>query len=193
MLFRSRPSTDVITGTIKTNLSSRIAFRVTSQIDSRVILDSIGAEALAGNGDMLFFPATAQSAMRVQGSFVSDTEVSSVVTYVKEHNETDFDDEAAGKIFKSASDGEGGSSGGPEIKTDELLPDVLALVIKSKQASASGIQRRFSIGYARAARIIDNMEEMGYIGPSTGSSKPREVRITAEQYRELFGREYDEN
>lgn len=188
-----RPSTDVITGTIKTNLSSRIAFRVTSQIDSRVILDSIGAEALAGNGDMLFFPATAQSAMRVQGSFVSDTEVSSVVTYVKEHNETDFDDEAAGKIFKSASDGEGGSSGGPEIKTDELLPDVLALVIKSKQASASGIQRRFSIGYARAARIIDNMEEMGYIGPSTGSSKPREVRITAEQYRELFGREYDEN
>lgn len=188
-----RPSTDVITGTIKTNLSSRIAFRVTSQIDSRVILDSIGAEALAGNGDMLFFPATAQSAMRVQGSFVSDTEVTSVVTYVKEHNETDFDDEAASKIFKSASDGEGNASGGPEIKTDELLPDVLALVIKSKQASASGIQRRFSIGYARAARIIDNMEEMGYIGPSTGSSKPREVRITPEQYRELFGREYDEN
>lgn len=196
ILATQRPSADVITGTIKTNLTSRIAFKVSSQIDSRIILDQIGAEALVGNGDMLFFPVDYSAARRVQGSYICDEEVVSVITYIKEHYETDFDEDAARFVFESDKGGASGAMGGGSgdgSREDSLLPDVLALIIKTGQASISGIQRRFSIGYARAARIVDSMQELGYIGPNTGNSKPREVYITVEKYREMFGRDIDDN
>lgn len=189
-----RPSADVITGTIKTNLTSRIAFKVSDQSNSRIILDEQGAEALVGNGDMLFYPVDYSSPKRVQGSFIRDEEVASVITYIKEHFETDFDESAYNYVFSSDKSGNGGMGGGDGgSKDDPLLPDVLALIIKTGQASTSGIQRRFSIGYARAARIIDSMEELGYIGPNTGTSKPRDVYITPDKYRELYGRDVEEN
>lgn len=188
-----RPSADVITGTIKTNLTSRIAFKVMSLIDSRIILDQSGAEALVGKGDMLFSPVDFSSPARVQGSFIDGDEVAAVVNYVKDNYETDFDESAAKFVF-GGSGGKGGDIGGGDGNgnMDPLIPRALSLAISTKQASISVVQRRFSIGYARAARIIDYMEEKGYIGPSTGNSKPREVLITQEQYSELFGDEGDE-
>lgn len=188
-----RPSADVLTGTIKTNLTSRIAFKVSAQLDSRIILDAQGAEALVGNGDMLFFPVEYSAPRRVQGSYISDDEVAAVITYIKENFECDFDEDAARAVFNTGGGAGGGMGGAGGEKEDALLPDVLALVIRTGQASISTIQRRFSIGYARAARIVDGMEELGYIGPSTGSSKPRDVYITADKYRELYGRDIDDN
>lgn len=189
-----RPSADVITGTIKVNLSSRIAFKVGSQIDSRIILESNGAEALSGQGDMLFYPVDASSARRVQGSFVGGDEVVSVISYLKEHFECDFDEEAE-KFVCGSGEGDvgGGGSGGGGNSADPLLPRILALAINSKMISVSVVQRRFSIGYARAARIIDYMEEMGYVGPNTGNNKGRDVLLTREQYIEKFGDDVDDN
>lgn len=188
-----RPSADVITGTIKTNLTSRIAFKVSTQLDSRIIFDTQGAEALVGNGDMLFYPVTYSAPRRVQGSYITDEEVSSVITYIKENYESDFDEEAAKAVFGNGDGTSGGFGGDGGEKEDALTPDVLAFVIKAGNASTSSIQRRFSIGYARAARIIDNMEALGYIGKNTGSSKPRDVFITADRYRELYNRDVEEN
>ncbi|MCH5162363.1 MAG: hypothetical protein J1G38_02600 [Clostridiales bacterium] len=188
-----RPSADVLTGTIKTNLTSRIAFKVSGQTDSRIILDVQGAEALVGQGDMLFFPVDYSSPKRVQGSFISDEEVASVLGHIKENVECDFDEDAMNAVFGSSDESFGAEAGMQKAKTDPLLPDVLALVIRTKQASTSSIQRRFSIGYARASRIIDIMEELKYIGPATGNSKPRDVFITNEQFREQFGYDADEN
>lgn len=188
-----RPSADVLTGTIKTNLTSRIAFKVSGQLDSRIILDTQGAEALVGNGDMLFFPVTYTAAQRVQGSYIRDEEVASVITYIKEHFECDFDESAYNAVFSSGSGGVGGVGGENGGDSDSLFPDVLALVIKTGQVSISGVQRRFSIGYNRAARMIDIMEEMGYIGPNTGTSKPRDVYITADKYKELYGHGIEDN
>lgn len=188
-----RPSADVLTGTIKTNLTSRIAFKVSGQTDSRIILDVQGAEALVGKGDMLFFPVDYTAPKRVQGSFISDEEVASVIGYIRDHVECDFDEDAMNAVY-GASEGSGSAETGlQKAKDDPLLADVLSLVIRTKQASTSGIQRRFSIGYARAAKIMDIMEEMKYIGPATGNSKPRDVYITNEQYRELFGYDADDN
>lgn len=188
-----RPSADVLTGTIKTNLTSRIAFKVSSLTDSRIILDIPGAEALVGKGDMLFFPVDYSSPKRVQGSFISDEEVASVLGYVKDHVECDFDEDAAKAVFGGGDETQSSEAGLNKAKSDPLLPDVLALVIRTKQASTSGIQRRFSIGFARASRLMDIMEELNYIGPATGNSKPRDVLITNDKYRELFGHDADEN
>ncbi len=185
-----RPSADVITGTIKTNLTSRISFKVSQQIDSRIILDMTGAEELLGNGDMLFYPVTFSAPLRVQGSFISGTEVAAVVNYIKDHFETDFNEDASKFVFGNG--GSGGGGGGEASNTDPLLPRVLAQAVTAKQISTSVIQRRFAIGYARAARIIDSLEESGYIGPSTGNSKPRDVLMTPEQYRAEFGDSSDE-
>lgn len=142
---------------------------------------------------MLFFPVEYSAPRRVQGSYISDDEVASVITYIKENFECDFDEDAARAVFNTGGGAGGGMGGVGGEKEDALLPDVLALVIRTGQASISTIQRRFSIGYARAARIVDGMEELGYIGPSTGSSKPREVYITADKYRDLYGRDIDDN
>lgn len=189
ILATQRPSADVITGTIKTNLSSRIAFKVTSQTDSRVILDMNGAEELVGRGDMIFAPVNETNPRRVQGSFIDTEEVLAVIDHIKKHYECDFDDDAEKAIFAS---GEGGIGGMPEQSSDELLPQVCAMVLRMHQASTSGIQRRFSIGYNRAGRIIDQMEALGFIGPSQGVNKAREVYITVEQFREHFGCEPDD-
>ncbi len=186
-----RPSADVITGTIKANLTSRIAFKVPDAMNSRIIIDVVGAEALSGDGDMLFYPQDAFAPRRVQGSFVNGDEVLSVVSYLKEHYEPDFDEDAE-RFVGGGSGGNGGmGDGGTEL--DPLASRIMAHAIKSKQISTSVIQRRFSIGYARAARIVDSMEANGYIGPSTGNSKPRDVLMTVEQYREVFGHDLDDN
>ncbi len=191
-----RPSADVVTGTIKANLGSRIAFKVPDATNSRIILDEIGAEALTGDGDMLFFPQDYNASKRVQGSFVSGEEVLSVVNWLKERYECDFDEEAERAVCGGGNGdggGSGGSGGGEGGSTlDPLAPRVLAHGIKTKQLSVSVVQRRFSIGYARAARIIDTLEEKGYIGPSTGNSKPRDVIMTSEDYRNEFGHDIDD-
>lgn len=156
--------------------------------NSRIIIDIVGAEALTGDGDMLFYPQDAHAPKRVQGSFVSGEEVLAVVNYLKEHYECDFD--ASAEEFVGKSGGGGGGEGSGEM--DALSEKIMAHAIKSKQISTSVVQRRFAIGYARAARIIDNMEAQGYIGPITGNSKPRDVLMTEEQYRQLFGHGTDD-
>ncbi len=188
-----RPSADVITGTIKANLTSRIAFKVPDATNSRIIIDVTGAEALTGDGDMLFYPQDAYAPKRVQGSFVGGEEVLSVVSHLKEHYECDFDEEA--EKYVAGGNGGGGvggdGEGGGEL--DPLASRVMAHAIKAKNISTTVVQRRFSIGYARAARIIDNMETAGYLGPLTGNNKPRDVLMSPEQYKEVFGHDLDDN
>lgn len=193
VLATQRPSVDVITGTIKANLPSRIAFAVTSYTDSRTILDQGGAEALLGRGDMLYAPSDMPEPKRVQGAYVTTEEVTTIVNFVKENNPCDFDEELENEIMvtkevapeKSADDDE------DDDGFDVLMKPVLKRVIISGQASTSMIQRRFSVGYARASRIIDQMETNRFIGPLEGS-KPREVYITREQFREIFGEDVED-
>jgi len=190
ILATQRPSVDVITGTIKANLPSRIAFSVKSIFDSRTILDSKGAEALLGRGDMLFAPIGVDDPKRVQGAFVTNEEVSAVIEYVKAHNEAAFDTEFL-RVISARDDSEKNApddAGDDEDDSgfDPLMPNILKLVIETGTASTSFIQRRFAIGYARAARIMDQMEQNRFIGPLEGS-KPRAVLATWELYRELFG------
>ena len=173
-----RPSVDVITGVIKANIPSRIAFAVSSQVDSRTILDMQGAEKLVGKGDMLFNPMGMGKPIRVQGTFVSDAEVHKVIEYVKGQVEkTEYNEDVLSKIERS------NVQDSPE-DTDELLPDAIDLVINSGQASVSMLQRRFRIGYNRAARIVDMMEARGIIGPQDGS-RPRQVLMTQEEFEGL--------
>lgn len=172
-----RPSVDVITGVIKANIPSRIAFAVSSQVDSRTILDMQGAEKLVGKGDMLFNPMGMGKPIRVQGTFVSDAEVHKVIEFVKGQVEaTEYNEEVLTRIERSNVQ-EG------QDEADELLPDAIDLVVSSGQASVSMLQRRFRIGYNRAARIVDMMEARGIIGPQDGS-RPRQVLITPEELSE---------
>lgn len=187
ILATQRPSVDVITGTIKANLPSRIAFSVKSIVDSRTILDECGAETLLGRGDMLYSPVGMDDPKRVQGAFVTDKEVMAVAEYVRENNEADFDEEFTAAITKRNDEPETDGDDEEDSKEfDSLMPEVLKCVIESGAASTSMIQRRFSVGYARASRIIDQMELHKFIGPLEGS-KPRAVYISREQYKELFG------
>ena len=184
-----RPSVDVITGTIKNNIPTRIAFKVTSMNDSRTILEKSGAESLFGNGDMLYCPPNGGEPIRLQGPFLDD-EVLSIVNYIKEHNDCSFDGEAE-KIIQAEKQTEQDASALPTNvengdEEDEVLQDALLFVIESGQASISKLQRKFRLGYARAARIIDIMEDRGYIGPTDASNKPRAVLITREQYAEIY-------
>ena len=174
-----RPSVDVITGIIKANIPSRISFAVSSQVDSRTILDMAGAEKLLGKGDMLFYPSSFSKPIRVQGAFISDGEVEKIVDYLKAQNMTEYDD----KIMETIKN---------EIEldniikdTDELLPEAIDLVVEAGQASISLLQRKLKIGYARAARIVDEMEEGGIVGGFEGS-RPRKVLITKEEVDSLF-------
>ncbi|MBQ7061463.1 MAG: DNA translocase FtsK [Clostridia bacterium] len=182
-----RPSVDVITGLIKANIPSRIAFAVNSGIDSRVILDMLGAEKLIGRGDMLFHPNGANKPIRAQGSFVSDEEVEAVTNFFT----AEAQNSAARPVFHEdmlaeISSGEGSSGQGNGKQEDELLPDAVRLVIESGQASISMLQRRLRVGYSRAARLIDMMEQAKYVSEPDGS-KPRKVLITAGEYNRIFG------
>lgn len=188
IIATQRPSVNVVTGLIKANVPSRIAFAVTSQIDSRVILDGSGAEKLLGKGDMLFKGRTMNSARRIQCCFVSDEEVETVVEYVKRHCGTADYDQSANDAMESYSNKDGGaaaSGGGEEDDLDDMFWQTVQFVIESGKASTSVLQRKFSLGYARAARIIDTMEEKGIIGPYEGA-KPRQVIMTMAEYQEMM-------
>ena len=174
IIATQRPSVDVITGVIKTNIPSRIAFAVSSSIDSRTILDKSGAETLLGKGDMLYLSADSSKPVRVQGAFLSDEEVEKVVDYVKSQSEAQYDPNMTPSEVTSQGSG---SSSADDV--DPLYKEVLLFIAKTQKASASLLQRRFKIGYNRAARIIDMLEEDGYIGPVDGS-KPRKVFLEKE-------------
>lgn len=182
-----RPSVDVVTGLIKANIPTRIAFAVSSQVDSRTIIDIGGAEKLMGKGDMLFFPTGAIKPERVQGCFVSDAEVEKVVAFLKSDHKNDYDEDVINEIERQAAKEKASKSGLPEDAVsddgDPMLEDAIECVVEAGQASTSLLQRRLRLGYARAARIIDMMEERKIVGPYEGS-KPRQVLITKEQLLE---------
>ncbi len=183
VIATQRPSVDVITGVIKANIASRIAFAVTSGVDSRTIIDSIGAEKLLGKGDMLFYPSGAMKPQRVQGAFVSDGEVEKIVTFLKNNGGPTYSEDVLEKIEKSNStDMELDQDADDD--TDPLLMDAIEMCIDNGQASASSLQRRFKIGYTRAGRLIDQMEERGIISGYEGS-KPRKVLMSRERWEEL--------
>lgn len=185
VIATQRPSVDVITGLIKANVPSRIAFAVSSQVDSRTILDSVGAEKLLGKGDMLFFPAGAPKPSRVQGAFVSDDEVEKIVDFIKSNGTANYSEDILESIENSnKSDKELAAEAAEDDDTDPFLMDAIQTVVETGQASTSFIQRRFKVGYARAGRIIDQMEERGVISGYQGS-KPREVLMSLERLNEL--------
>ena len=192
IIATQRPSADVITGLMKANIPSRIAFAVASAMESRIILDTQGAEKLVGKGDMLYAPIGCGKPKRVQGCFVSDPEVEAVASYVKSNFVTEYDQDVMQEIERKAEQ-TGNSkptiSADPEptddeMYNDEMLPAAVDVILETKQASVSMLQRRLKLGYARAARIVDEMEEKGIVGPFQGS-KPREILITQEQWESM--------
>ena len=181
-----RPSVNVITGLIKANIPSRIAFKVSSPVDSRTILDCSGAEKLLGRGDMLFRSVSMDKPLRIQGAFVSDDEVEKIVDYIRV-DESHYDQEIIKQLESSASDGvtvSGGSGDGE----DELTKQAIGFLVHSKKASISGLQRKFKIGYNRAANIIEDLEERGIVGPDNGGTKGREVLMSEYEYKEWLER-----
>ena len=189
VIATQRPSADVITGLMKANIPSRIAFSVSSAMESRIILDTVGAEKLVGKGDMLFSPIGIGKPLRVQGCFVADSEVEAVASYVKDHYVASYDQEVLEEIERKAQQTGKKSSGGAadfapnqeELDGDEMLPAAVDVILETGQASVSMLQRRLKLGYARAARIVDEMEEKGIVGPFQGS-KPRTILITKQQW-----------
>lgn len=186
VLATQRPSVDVITGVIKANIPSRISFAVSSQVDSRTILDMAGAEKLLGRGDMLMHPVGKPKPVRIQGANITDAEIERVVEYIKAQGDAEYDDEIIEEI--NSDDKPDTSDDGDN---DELLPQAIDLVIDAGQASVSFIQRKFRVGYARAGRIIDQMEARGIISGHEGS-KPRQVLITKQQWHEMQMAQKDE-
>ena len=185
VIATQRPSVDVITGLIKANIPSRIAFAVSSQVDSRTILDMAGAEKLLGKGDMLFYPAGAPKPTRIQGAFISDKEVEKIVDFIKDNSNATYNDDIIKQIENAGStDKELAQQQDDDDNTDPFLMDAIDVVVETGQASTSFIQRRFKVGYARAGRIIDQMEERGIISGYQGS-KPREVLMSKERWEEL--------
>lgn len=188
VLATQRPSVNVITGSIKANVPSRISFAVGSQIDSRTILDMAGAEKLLGKGDMLFAPIGANKPIRVQGAFISDDEVEHLVEFVKAQREPEYDDTVTQEAEKET---EKESSEENDIYRDELLERAVNLVMESGQASVSMLQRRFRIGYTRAARLVDTMEDLKIVGPSMGS-KAREILMSPEQAKARYFSDFND-
>ncbi len=190
IIATQRPSADVITGLMKANIPSRIAFAVSSAMESRIILDNSGAEKLIGAGDMLYAPLGAGKPMRIQGAFVSDEEREKVIAFVKESAEVEYSEDILAQIEKAAEEKPGSdeskeeSGGGFGSDYDELLPQAVDVIFETKQASVSMLQRRLKLGYARAARIVDQMEELGIVGPFEGS-KPRQLLVTKQQWQEM--------
>ena len=181
VLATQRPSVNVITGTIKANVPSRISFAVATQIDSRTILDMAGAEKLLGKGDMLFNPIGASKPIRIQGAFISDEEVEELVAFVKQQGRPDYDE----SITEETEQGTSEEAAAPAEERDELLERAIERVMSEGQASTSMLQRRFRIGYSRAARLVDTMEEMKIIGPANGS-KPRDILMTPEEVKTRY-------
>ena len=188
VIATQRPSADVITGLMKANIPSRIAFAVSSALESRIILDQQGAEKLIGMGDMLYAPIGLGKPVRIQGAFVSDEERENVIDFVKNHCEAEYDQTVQAEIEKAAVDkgdkNAHGQANEAHSDYDELLPQAVDVVLDAKQASVSMLQRRLKLGYSRAARIVDQMEEIGVVGPFEGS-KPRQILITREQWMEM--------
>ena len=192
VIATQRPSADVITGLMKANIPSRIAFAVSSSLESRIILDAPGAEKLIGMGDMLYAPLGVGKPLRVQGAFVSDEEREKIIEFIKAGSEAQYSEDILAQIEKAAADkdrsgkSDGGRSAAPEPENDfdELLPQAVDVILDVKQASVSMLQRRLKLGYSRAARIVDQMEEIGVVGPYEGS-KPRQILITREQWQEM--------
>ena len=191
VIATQRPSSDVITGLMKANIPSRIAFAVASSLESRIILDTTGAEKLVGKGDMLYAPLGAGKPTRVQGCFITPEEIERVVDYVKQSGEAEYSQDVMDKIeqaVKEKEKGGGKSAGAPEpageSPDDELLSAAVDVVLETGQASVSMLQRRLKLGYARAARLVDQMEERGYVGPFEGS-KPRQLLIDKVKWQEL--------
>jgi len=190
VIATQRPSADVITGLMKANIPSRIAFAVSSALESRIILDQQGAEKLIGMGDMLYAPIGVGKPVRIQGAFVSDEEREDVISFVKNHCEAEYDQSVQAQIEKAAEDknNKSNDNGGKQEELhsefDELLPQAVDVVLEAKQASVSMLQRRLKLGYSRAARIVDQMEEIGVVGPFEGS-KPRQLLVTKEQWMEM--------
>ena len=182
-----RPSADVITGIMKANIPSRIAFAVASQIESRIILDTTGAEKLIGKGDMLYAPLGEGKPQRIQGCFISNDEIENVIEFIKSTGCAEYNEEILEHIEKSAEASENGSSGGGGSLSgdeDEMLMEAIEIVVDCGQASVSMLQRRLKLGYARAARIVDQMEERGIVGPFEGS-KPRQILISKDDWKEM--------
>lgn len=187
IIATQRPSADVITGLMKANIPSRIAFTVASQIESRIILDQTGAEKLIGKGDMLFNPLSLNKPMRVQGCFITTAEVEEVTGFIKKTGKPDYSSEVMEHIERQTDASEGvpsGGGGGLPDDEDALLPQAIEIVVESGQASVSMLQRRLKLGYSRAARLVDQMEERGIVGPFEGS-KPRQCLITRDQWAEM--------
>ncbi len=192
VIATQRPSVDVITGIIKANIPSRISLYVSSQVDSRTIIDSVGAEKLLGNGDMLYYPVGIPKPIRVQGCYLSDKEVENVVTYIKTQEQSSYDDDVIKEIDRQAANvgvkkkdstaqANDGDSEGP---ADEMLPKAIEVVIEAQSASTTLLQRKLKLGYARAARIVEDLEARGIIGPYEGS-KPRKVLVSKQQWYEM--------
>ena len=191
VIATQRPSADVITGLMKANIPSRIAFAVASSLESRIILDTTGAEKLVGKGDMLYAPLGEGKPTRVQGCFISPEEIEAVVAYVKETGEANYSQEVIAQIEQSVQEkdnkgtkGAGSAADAEESDEDELLPAAVDVVLETGQASVSMLQRRLKLGYSRAARLVDQMEDRGIVGPFEGS-KPRQLLITRAQWDEM--------
>ena len=199
VIATQRPSADVITGLMKANIPSRIAFAVSSAMESRIILDTQGAEKLVGKGDMLFAPLGQGKPKRIQGCFITDDEVQAVVSSIKAQSQSNYSTEIIAQIEKRAEQtGKSGAASadmahGAETECgDELLPAAVEVILETGQASVSMLQRRLKLGYARAARIVDEMEERGIVGPFEGA-KPRQLLITKEQWEQMQNGTYDPN
>lgn len=191
VIATQRPSVDVITGIIKANIPSRVALSVSSQVDSRTIIDTAGAEKLLGNGDMLFNPVGVSKPVRVQGCFLSDSEVETVVKFIKNQEESSYDDQIMEDIERHAViEKKKGSSAAASDEADEsgsgdeMLPKAIEVVVENQMASTTLLQRKLKLGYARAARLMDSLEEKGIVGPFEGS-KPRKVLISKQQWMEM--------
>jgi S-DNA-T family DNA segregation ATPase FtsK/SpoIIIE len=182
------PRADVITGLMKANIPSRIALKVSSALESRIILDAGGgADKLVGNGDMLFSPVGASKPMRVQGTWVTDEEREEVVEFIKRQGETQYSEEVISEIDRAAQERDTGKQGGEDVMgadCDELLPQAADMIFETGQASVSMLQRRLKLGFSRAGRIVDQMEQLGILGPSEGS-KPRQILISQQDWREM--------
>ncbi|MBQ6934733.1 MAG: DNA translocase FtsK [Clostridia bacterium] len=196
IIATQRPSADIITGIMKANIPSRVAFAVASQIESRIILDTPGAEKLIGKGDMLYAPLGMPKPMRVQGCFITTAEVEAVVEFIKKTSTSDYKSDIIEHIEHAAENtgkggGGGGTTGGDPTDDDPLMDEAISIVVGTGQASTSMLQRKLKLGYSRASRLIDQMEERGIVGPFEGS-KPRQVLITKQEWQEMMVRKNEE-